>query len=187
MKKAALGFGILFVISSLSAYAESPTPKEATDITKADIDEVLKHAPPAVDQTLRVVDLGKYNLAVGVIHRGPTKPGEPAGGISHSDTTETYIILSGGGTLVTGGTIPNGKPAPPNSDVVKVLNGPSTGGRIEGGRSRTVAPGDVIIIPFGVPHGWTDITDHVDYLSVRPDHNHVLPAGYVNPAIKDKK
>jgi hypothetical protein len=45
----------------------------------------------------------------------------------------------------------------------------------------------VIIIPFGVPHGWTDITDHVDYLSVRPDHNHVLPAGYVNPAIKDKK
>ena len=184
MKQAALGLGVLFAFSSALAFAASPTPKEATDILKPDIDEVLKHAPPAVDQTLKVVDLGPYNLAVGVIHRGPTKPGEPVGGISHSDTTETYIIISGGGTLVTGGTMPNAKAVPATSEVVKVLNGPSSGGRIEGGYSRKVAPGDVIIIPFGVPHGWTDITDHVDYLSVRPDHNHVLPAGYVNPAIK---
>jgi hypothetical protein len=35
-----------------------------------------------------------------------------------------------------------------------------------------------------VPHGWTDIGDHVDYLSVRPDPDRVLPAGYVNPALK---
>jgi len=35
-----------------------------------------------------------------------------------------------------------------------------------------------------VPHGWTNITDHVDYLSVRPDPDRVLPAGYMNPAIK---
>jgi len=176
--------GVLFMLSSAVAFSASLPPKDATDIPKSDIDEVLKHAPPAVDQTLRVVDLGPYNLAVGVIHRGPTKPGAPLGGISHSDTTETYVIISGGGTLVTGGTIVNGKAVPPDSEVVKVLNGPSTGGRMEGAYSRKVGPGDVIIIPFGVPHGWTDITDHVDYLSVRPDHNHVLPAGYVNPAIK---
>jgi quercetin dioxygenase-like cupin family protein len=47
-----------------------------------------------------------------------------------------------------------------------------------------VGPGDIIIIPAGVFHGWTGITDHVDYLSVRPDPDKVLPAGYVNPAIK---
>jgi len=28
------------------------------------------------------------------------------------------------------------------------------------------------------------IPDHVDYLSVRPDPDRVLPAGYVNPAIR---
>jgi hypothetical protein len=44
--------------------------------------------------------------------------------------------------------------------------------------------GDIVIIPATVPHGWTDITDHVDYLSVRPDPDRVLPAGYVNPIIK---
>ncbi len=49
---------------------------------------------------------------------------------------------------------------------------------------RVVNPGDIIIIPATVPHGWTDIGDHVDYLSVRPDPDRVLPAGYVNPIIK---
>ena len=45
-------------------------------------------------------------------------------------------------------------------------------------------PGDIIIIPPDVCHGWRGITDHVNYLSVHPDPDRVLPAGYVNPAIK---
>ena len=49
---------------------------------------------------------------------------------------------------------------------------------------RKVAPGDIVIIPYGVPHGWMDITDHVDYLSVGPDPDHVLEKGYVHPAIR---
>jgi uncharacterized RmlC-like cupin family protein len=49
---------------------------------------------------------------------------------------------------------------------------------------RVVGPGDIVIIPATVPHGWIDIADHVDYLSVRPDPDRVLPAGYVNPVIK---
>jgi uncharacterized RmlC-like cupin family protein len=65
------------------------------------------------------------------------------------------------------------------------LNGPSCSGRIEGADvvKRGVKTGDIIIIPAGVPHGWTDITDHVDYLSVRPDPDRVLKP-YLNPALK---
>ena len=48
---------------------------------------------------------------------------------------------------------------------------------------RQVKTGDIIIIPAGVPHGWTDIADHVDYLSLRPS-DHILEAGYVHPSIK---
>ena len=44
--------------------------------------------------------------------------------------------------------------------------------------------GDISVIPAGLPHGWTDITDHVTYLSVRPDPKKVLEHGYVNPALK---
>ena len=108
------------------------------------------------------------------------------GGIAHDHQTETYIIVSGGGTLVTGGKIVNGRKSAPDSEVTKVLNGPSCSGAIAGPDvvKRVVKVGDIIIIPANVPHGWTDITDHVDYLSVRPDPDRVLPAGYANPALK---
>ena len=94
--------------------------------------------------------------------------------------------MSGGGTLITGGHILNGRRSAPDSDVTKVLNGPSCNGMFVGDDviKRVVKTGDVIIIPAGVPHGWTDITDHVDYLSIRPS-GRVLEAGYVHPAIKN--
>jgi hypothetical protein len=114
----------------------------------------------------------------------PPANGTP-GGITHDSQTESYVIVSGGGTLVTGGHIVNGRKSAEDSDVTKVLNGPSCSGTIAGADvvKKVVKTGDVIIIPAGVPHGWTDIADHVDYLSIRPSA-HVLEAGYVNPAIK---
>jgi len=120
--------------------------------------------------------------------QGGTAPADTAPGISHDGQTETYIIVSGGGTLVTGGHIMNGRKSGPDSEVTKVLNGPSCSGMIAGPDvvKRVVKTGDIIIIPAGVPHGWTGISDHVDYLSVRPDPDRVLPAGYVNPTIKGK-
>ena len=109
-----------------------------------------------------------------------------AGGITHDGQTETYYVLSGSGTLVTGGHIVNGRKSAPDSEVTRVLNGPSCSGIIAGNDvvKRVLNPGDIVIIPAGVPHGWINITDHVDYLSVRPDPDRVLPAGYVNPALK---
>ncbi len=108
------------------------------------------------------------------------------GGISHDGQTETYIIVSGGGTLVTGGHIVNGRKSPADSEVTTTLNGPSCSGMIAGPDvvKKVVKPGDIVIIPAGVPHGWMAITDHVDYLSVRPDPDRVLKAGYVNPSLK---
>ncbi|HEY7290116.1 MAG TPA: hypothetical protein VH583_09790 [Vicinamibacterales bacterium] len=114
--------------------------------------------------------------------------GAVGGGIAHDGQTETYIITSGTGTLVTGGKIVNGRRSGPDSEVTKVLNGPSCSGMIVGADvvKRKVKTGDIIIIPAGVPHGWTDIIDHVDYLSIRPDPERVLAAGYVNPALQKK-
>jgi len=159
----------------------------ATDITKANIDAVLGHQGPdgvGTDRQIKVVDLGKYNLGVGVLRRGPTKEGAPVGAIAHSQVTEVYYIISGGGTLVTGGTIVGQKPLAAESEVVRIAVGASVSGTFQGGERRLVGPGDVVIIPAGVPHGFADIKDHVTYLSVRPDPDHVLPAGYVHPALK---
>ena len=107
------------------------------------------------------------------------------GAIAHDQQTEGYLIVSGSGTLVTGGKIVNGRKSPPESEVTKVLNGPSCSGMTVGADvvKKVVKTGDIIIIPAGVPHGWSDIPEHVDYLSFRPSAR-VLEAGYVNPALK---
>jgi len=115
---------------------------------------------------------------------GTPPAGGVPGGIAHDSQTEGYLIVSGGGTLITGGHIVNGRKSAPDAEVTKVLNGPSCSGTMAGDLvKKVVKTGDIIIIPAGVPHGWTDITDHVDYLSFRPS-DHVLEAGYVHPSIK---
>jgi hypothetical protein len=157
-------------------------PAYAFDIPKSDIDFLLKDNPGG-DKQIRVVDMGKYNMGVGVIYRGPTKdkPGDPIPMLYHDYTAETYIIISGSGVLTTGGVIENRKPSP---GVPNVMNGPSGSGVAgRGAYSRRVQTGDIILIPTGVAHGWSQITDHVTYLSVRPDPDRVLPAGWVYPTL----
>ena len=195
-------------------------PRAATYITDEEVKTV--NATPGIDRTIRVVDAGPENFAVGVIHRGASAPAgaargaAPAGGgagaagrgaaapaepcgepstapttggtpgmIAHDQQTEGYLIISGGGTLVTGGKIVNGRKSAPESPVTKELNGPSCSGTAVGADivKKVVKTGDIIIIPANVPHGWTDIGDHVDYLSFRPSAR-VLEAGYVHPSIK---
>ena len=112
-----------------------------------------------------------------------TPTGGFTGAISHDFQTEGYLIISGSGTLVTGGHINNGTKSAAESDVTKILNGPSCSGTASGNDivRKVVKTGDIIIIPAGVPHGWTDIGDHVDYLSFRPMTEKLLAPNYVNP------
>ena len=210
MQRTILGaFAALVALAAEPAAAQTST-KAATYITDEEVKTVNKQ--PGIDRTIRVVDIGNEHFAVGIIHRvatgasagrgtaptsGSTQAGEPCGetaatapggaatGITHDSQTEGYVIVSGGGTLITGGHIVSGRKSPPDGDVTKILNGPSCSGTIAGADvvRRQVKTGDIIIIPAGVPHGWTDITDHVDYLSLRPS-DHVLEAGYVHPSIK---
>jgi mannose-6-phosphate isomerase-like protein (cupin superfamily) len=159
-------------------------PNYAFDITKAEIDYVLANAPASPpDRQLRVVDMGKYNLGVGIIHRGPTneQPGDPVPVLWHDYTPEIYYITSGSGILTTGGVILNQRPG---RGVPNTMNGPSGSGIAgPGAYSRRVGPGDIIIIPNKVAHGWSGVTDHVEYLSYRPDPDRVLPAGWVYPLL----
>jgi hypothetical protein len=187
MKRFMSGMLVVFAIAAsptLALAQNGAAPTIAFDITKAEIDQVLKNAPAnPPDRQLRVVDMGKYNMGVGIVHRGPTndKPGDPIPVIYHDFTPETYIIVSGSGVLTTGGVIENKRAS---TGVPNVMNGPSGGGTAGAGAySRVVHEGDIIIIPNLVAHGWSQITDHVTYLSVRPDPDRVLPAGYVYPLL----
>jgi mannose-6-phosphate isomerase-like protein (cupin superfamily) len=178
--------GVVLTLSQAGAFSQGGLPpKLATDITAAEIQTVLNAPTGGGDRQMKVVDIGKYNVSVGVLHRGKTTPGAPVGAINHEHVTEVYYVISGTGTLVTGGTVENVKPAAADSEIVKIAVGPSNNATFkEPAQSRKVGSGDVVIIPAGVYHGFTDVADHVDYVSVRPDPDHVLPAGYVHPLLK---
>jgi len=152
-------------------------------------------APPAAGATGAAGAAGGGAAAGGAAAAAAAEPcgetgtvpaGSVGGGIWHQGQTETYVIVSGSGTLVTGGKIYNGRKSGPTSEVTKVLNGPSCSGTIAGADvvKRVVNVGDIIIIPAGTPHGWTEIGDHVDYLSVRPDPQRTIPDLYTNPVLK---
>jgi len=136
---------------------------------------------PVSDQQIRVVGVnGEYNVGVGVVHRAKTEGRDIGGGVEHSQITEVYHVISGNGTFVTGGTIENASDIAPNSPVVSTLNGPSSnGGKVLGGQSRKIGPGDVVIIPPNTPHWFSEIaTDQIVYPVVRVDPHKVLPAAY---------
>jgi mannose-6-phosphate isomerase-like protein (cupin superfamily) len=187
MKSAlAVLFGLAIVAQAQAQNA--PVPQHlprgtAVDVSNADILATVQRtaSAPVSDQQMRVVSInGEYNVGVGVVHRAKTAGRDIGFGVEHSDITEIYHVISGTGTFVTGGTIENAREFPSNSPVVTTLNGPSTtGGKVAGGQSRTIGPGDVVIIPPNTPHWFTDIpTDEIVYLVVRVDPRKVLPAGY---------
>src|ERR1700688_747822 len=203
---------LAMVLAAYPAVGLAQAPKDSVYISDEDVKAVLKHAVDTKrtipDNTIRVVDMGKYQLGVAVIHRGAmgggggnaaggataANPAPACGeqrpgatgptGIFHDDTAESYVVLSGSATLVTGGTVVNGRRSAPDAEVTTILNGPSCSGTMVEYTSREIKTGDIIIIPEGVPHGFSAIPDHVTYLSIRPDLKKVLQHGYVNPALK---
>ena len=182
---AAIAAAFLTVLQVPTWSQGPPPPALATDITAAEVQAVLNAPTGGGDRQMKVVDMGKYNVSVGVLRRGRTTTGAAVSAINHEHVTEVYYIVSGSGTLVTGGTVDNIRPVAANSEIVTVAVGPSNNATFrQPAQSRKVGPGDIVIIPPGVYHGFSDVADHVDYVSVRPDPDHVLPAGYVHPLLK---
>jgi mannose-6-phosphate isomerase-like protein (cupin superfamily) len=207
---------LALLVAAAPAIVSAQAPKDAIVVSDADIKAVLKMAADTKrtipDNTLRVIDMGTYQLGVAVVARGklapaPAPAAAPAaapanaqpscgqaragatgpGGIYHDSTAETYVVTSGSATMITGGTIVNGRRSAADSEVTTILNGPSCNGTMVGYSSRQINVGDIIVIPEGVPHGFTAIPDHVTYLSVRPDLKKVLQKGYVNPALAGRQ
>lgn len=76
----------------------------------------------------------------------------------HTLDTDIIYMLEGAATLVTGGTVPEARGTEPNE-----LRGPT----IVGGDSRRVVKGDVIVVPAGVPHMFTDVHGPLNYYVVK--------------------
>jgi mannose-6-phosphate isomerase-like protein (cupin superfamily) len=136
-------------------------PAPAVYISREDHEAVLKAQIPknVVDQPIKAADVLGGKASVAMLHR--TKP--EANALIHDHVTETYYILSGSGTLVTGGSLGGAKP----TDLTRVNAGMSQTGTRVGGDARKVKPGDIIMIPAGTPHSFSELDGPISYLVYR--------------------
>jgi len=162
MRKIVLGMFLLLI----AAPAKAQAPMAATDITAAQVQAFIKDAPKDrnSDRPMRVVDTGGYRVGIFGVFRPKSAP--PNATVHQTNVSEVYYMLEGAGTLVAGGTLK--KPATPRQSTLGNWTDVASTG-IEGGVSRRIAKGDIVIIPGGVPHGWASTESDITYLIVRPD------------------
>jgi mannose-6-phosphate isomerase-like protein (cupin superfamily) len=152
---------VLAVLVAISAVAQTP-PLPATFVPNADIQTFIDALPrnAVSDKPIRSVDVGGYHVAVYGVYR-PKSVRQEA---NRHDTkvTEIYYILDGNATLVTGGALRDPHPLSPGSTTFQ-------SSRIEGGSTRRVSRGDVVIIPGRTPHWFSEQDGDLRYLIFRPD------------------
>ena len=118
------------------------------------------------DRAIRIVDVGGYKIGVFGVYR---PKGPPQDANRHMvKMSEIYYILDGTGTLVTGGTMPDAKPMSPGSPNLQSPH-------VQGGLSRRVTKGDVVIIPGKTPHQWTAQDGDPQYSIFRTDPDSTMP------------
>lgn len=182
---------VLFTVG-LVAQPQLPPRAQAMDFTAAELQTMINTYPGGIAE-IKSIDAGKHVVDLWLEQR---KPGlkTPAGenGISHAEITEIYFIVQGTATLVTGGVLLDPKL---NENLPKTefpgggrLPTPTYGGRFEGGISRQVGPGDVIVMPPGTVHQWASVgpSQTLAYFIARIDPEHKQAAGAVNAALKKK-
>jgi glc operon protein GlcG len=76
----------------------------------------------------------------------------------HSLDTDVIYVLEGAATFVTGGTVVDGATTAPNE---------IRGSSIQGGETRRITEGDVVIVPHGVPHWFKDVRAPLLYYVVK--------------------
>ena len=165
----------ILAIVLLLAQAGATKAPQATDVKASDVQATVKEeiAKKVTDIPIRTVDAGGHNVSVAVVHRD--KGTNLTAMAVHDKVSEVYQVVEGSGTFVTGGTLVKPQKRESSSDTVKQLSGPGFAGTgIQGGMSRRVSKGDIVIIPAGTPHGFTDVQETITYTIVRIDPSRLL-------------
>lgn len=168
------------VIAVLRAQDYQPTCRNcpATYVGDGELQAYITRAKThgIVDQQVRALDIGKINAAIGIVHREKLATQAPASVAEHDLVGEVYYVLDGAGTLMTGSDLVDKKRRSADAENVRMLNGPGNGASsIRDGVLHELKAGDVIVIPAGTGHVFTQIDDHITYLMVRLDPDKVTP------------
>jgi mannose-6-phosphate isomerase-like protein (cupin superfamily) len=153
---------MLTLLALILGLAAGDQQASGTVISADEIAATLKQsiANNVVDQPIKLAEIpGGHKASVALLRR--TKAETSA--LIHDYVTEIYQIVEGSGTIVTGGSLED----PKESDLTRVNAGMSHTGVHRGGESRTVKARDVIIVPAGMAHRFSELDGPITYLVYR--------------------
>jgi glc operon protein GlcG len=130
--------------AKIAAAALHSNPREVSYIEGTNVKAAFAKGMP-------LIEVGEYK-----IHASRREgPGQAE---IHERDTDIVHVLSGAATLVTGGRATGSKTIGPEE--VRCES-------IEGGQRRRLAPGDVVVIPNGVPHQFLEVDAPLQYYVVK--------------------
>lgn len=147
---------VIAVLNFAPALAQGLTTQEAKKFAaSAEIQGLIanarqNHKPGAPTMTQRILSLAPY--AANLEHRTGVGPAAV-----HEKDAELFTVVEGSGTLVTGGNLTNPSRTNPTN---------LAGDGIQGGESRSVAKGDVFIVPENTPHWFSAINGELILMSL---------------------
>ena len=177
-----VGAGVVVLALAAQQGGPKPTCKQcpATYIPVSELNaytaKAIKYG--IVDQQVRSIDIGKAQIGIGMVTRGKLLPGTARKGAvaEHEQVSEVYHVIDGEATLLTGPDLVNPVKRPDDEKTVRLQNGPGyNADSIRAPMTTHLKPGDMIVIPAGTGHLFTEIPDHITYMMVRIDPDKIVP------------
>jgi mannose-6-phosphate isomerase-like protein (cupin superfamily) len=144
MKLPALLIALSLGIAPFALAVDGP-PTDVVLMEKARVDDAFAKGLPLLVNSDYKIQAGRRVLAPGKVE-------------VHEQDTDIFYITEGSATIVTGG-----KP----EDMKPTEAGEVRSEKIVGGVTRHLNKGDVIVIPKGVPHWFTEVSNPFLYLVVK--------------------
>jgi quercetin dioxygenase-like cupin family protein len=139
---AALAFSF---VPAQNAFGAEPPPTDVVILERGKVENAFAQGRPMLVNSL-------YKIQAG---RRVTAPGEVE---VHEHDTDIFYVTEGTATLVTGGQTEESKTISP---------GEIRGKKSVGGTSRLLQKGDIVVIPPGVPHWFTEVSNPFLYLVIK--------------------
>lgn len=133
--------------NALTSSSTSTTASATSAITYFDKDKVAA----AFAKGIPLIEVSNYKVHA-------SRREAPGMAEVHNLDTDIIYVLEGSATLVTGGTVVDGKTTAPNE---------VRGKEISGGDTRKLIKGDVMIVPAGTPHWFKEVNAPLLYYVVK--------------------
>ncbi len=162
IRRILLGTVMVALLPNAYTQAQNPAASAAAVVKAADWQATMSRsvAGNILDTKVNETPVKGGLVRVGIVHRTAAENRA----LMHEELTEIYQIIEGSGTLVTGGEMQEQRAV---SDPPNLGDTPSYFVTQVGGDTQEIGPGDVVVLPAGIPHRFSVLHTPMSYIIYR--------------------